>query len=140
LNSNGDSIGVGDTININSTNYNYGFNEIILNVSSLNCGFLESYTQMMIQLCSNPNIITPNGDGYNDYFVTSLASVNQFVNLSVTNRWGKTVYQTDNYDNKWNGVNNNGDKLKDGTYFYTLSLKDGKKSEQGMIVIINGLE
>ena len=48
-----------------------------------------------------PNIITPNGDGFNDNFVIKgledgAYPVNRFV---VYNRWGKKVYDTDNYVN-----------------------------------------
>ncbi len=67
-----------------------------------------------------PNIITPNGDGHNDYFdITNLTPQSYPKNtLAIYNRWGKKVYIKDNYYpevDKWDG---NG--LPDGTYFYVL--------------------
>ncbi len=59
------------------------------------------------------NIITPNGDGSNDYFVIeNLGTVNYLI---VYNRWGRVVYETANYKNDWNGGN-----LSDGVYYYLL--------------------
>ena len=37
------------------------------------------------------------------------------VHLTVFNRWGKEVYRSANYDNRWDG----GD-LPSGVYFYTI--------------------
>ena len=68
-----------------------------------------------------PNIITPNGDGINDYFdITNLTPDSYPRNaLVIFNRWGKKVYEKENYypdDDKWDGKG-----LPDGTYFYVLT-------------------
>ena len=62
------------------------------------------------------NVITPNGDLYNEYFVVEEEG-NDYgqLKLLIVNRWGKQVYFSDNYKNDWNG----GD-LSSGIYFYTL--------------------
>ncbi len=67
-----------------------------------------------------PNIITPNGDGFNDYFdITNLSPESYPQNtLVIYNRWGKKVYSKDTYNpkvDKWDG-----DGLPDGTYYYIL--------------------
>lgn len=67
-----------------------------------------------------PNIITPNGDGKNDYFdITNLNPQSYPTNtLVIYNRWGKKVYIKENYYpavDKWDG---NG--LPEGTYYYIL--------------------
>ena len=68
----------------------------------------------------NPgNIITPNGDGRNDVFEARLSGTAQ--RLQIFNRWGRKVYERDNYINEWNG----GD-LPAGTYFYRISAADGQ--------------
>jgi len=62
-----------------------------------------------------PNVITPNGDGMNDKFV--IDNIDKLVSstLIIYNRWGKKVYEADNYRNDWDGEN-----LADGVYFYVL--------------------
>ncbi|MEL0645764.1 gliding motility-associated C-terminal domain-containing protein, partial [Olleya sp. Ti.3.14] len=59
----------------------------------------------------------------------------------IFNRWGRIVYETENYDNTFNGVSNKtevgnqGEKLPVGTYFYVLKLTDDNKSYSGYIYI-----
>ncbi len=73
-----------------------------------------------------PNVITTNGDGLNDFFV--VVNLERFDNnVKVLNRWGKVVFEKDNYQNDWDGTNKNGKPLADGTYFYIITLKDGRE-------------
>ncbi|MGB3182484.1 MAG: gliding motility-associated C-terminal domain-containing protein [Cyclobacteriaceae bacterium] len=60
-----------------------------------------------------PNVITPNGDSFNENFVLPQAYLEQENTLSLFNRWGKPVYVVENYDNTFNGS-----KLVNGTYYY----------------------
>jgi gliding motility-associated-like protein len=60
-----------------------------------------------------PNIFTPNGDNINDYFELDESLVNS--KLTIYNRWGRLIYEFDNYINNWDGGN-----LPPGTYFYTI--------------------
>jgi len=77
-----------------------------------------------------PNIITPNGDAINDYFVINNLQSYPNSELSIFDRWGKQVYTTNNYQNNWNGGGQS-----DGVYFYILTLPTGKKY-QGFIQLI----
>jgi gliding motility-associated-like protein len=61
-----------------------------------------------------PNVITPNDDGKNDYFMLDEHLVGS-ATLKVINRWGKEVYYADSYENKWNA-----NDLADGIYFFVL--------------------
>lgn len=64
-----------------------------------------------------PNIFTPNGDGYNDYFV--IKNIGNYQNqLLITDRNGKVVYEKVNYQNDWDGRN-----LPNGVYFFVLKCK-----------------
>lgn len=76
-----------------------------------------------------PNIITPNGDGFNDYFI--IENIDRFPNnyIEIFNRWGTSVFKTSNYTNNWDGGN-----LADGTYFYVLRI--AHKEFQGSITIL----
>ena len=75
-----------------------------------------------------PNFITPNGDNVNDEFI--LQYVEDYEDLSqvtIFNRWGDRVWQSEPlYDNSnpWRGTNQNGTKLADGVYFYTIELRN----------------
>lgn len=65
-----------------------------------------------------PNVITPNGDGLNDFF--EIIGLYQFesVELQVFDRFKNLIYQNSNYQNNWE-VNST---VRDGTYFYILKL------------------
>ncbi|SEW53852.1 T9SS type B sorting domain-containing protein [Chitinophaga arvensicola] len=80
-----------------------------------------------------PNIITPNGDGKNDYFF--IPGLDKFPgsSLFIYNRWGNSVYQSKDYSNKWDG---NG--LNEGTYYYILKLNtpQGTRDYKGWVEIL----
>lgn len=69
-----------------------------------------------------PNVITPNGDGVNEFF--KLGNLEHHPNISVIiyDRWGKKVYENSNYNNQWKA-----DGVSDGTYFYIVDVPDDKK-------------
>jgi gliding motility-associated-like protein len=71
-----------------------------------------------------PSVITPNGDGKNDYFRISEFAGN--TELIIVNRWGNEEYSSNNYLNDWDGRNNKGSKLPEDTYFYILKFENGK--------------
>ncbi|MDM1384181.1 gliding motility-associated C-terminal domain-containing protein [Myroides marinus] len=88
------------------------------------------------------NLVTPDGDGKNDYFI--IDNINKFPNNSVEiyNRWGVKVYDTKNYDsagNVFRGYSdgrvtiNKGEKLPTGTYFYIVNYEFKDKSGSRMI-------
>ncbi|WP_452229849.1 MULTISPECIES: gliding motility-associated C-terminal domain-containing protein [unclassified Lacinutrix] len=86
------------------------------------------------------NGISPNGDGKNDVFV--IEGVELFRNsLQIYNRWGRMVYDAENYQNDWNGYTNKeiligkNKKLPVGTYFYLLILPDENKEYAGYLYI-----
>lgn len=73
-----------------------------------------------------PNIFTPNGDAANQYFEITLDEANKDItkpvnlyyertDLTIINRQGRVVFQSNNYQNDWDGG-----KLPDGVYFYVL--------------------
>ncbi len=85
--------------------------------------------------CFRPNLITPDGDGLDDVFIIPCAAGWPGSSILIFNRWGSTVFETDDYQNDWAG-NYNGQPLPPATYFYQLRLKDGKgTSLQGFVVI-----
>jgi gliding motility-associated-like protein len=76
-----------------------------------------------------PNVITPNGDGRNDLFVIN--NVRQGWKLDVFDRWGKRVFQSDNYQGNWGAEANN------ATYFYLLTSPEGRTCK-GWVQVLRG--
>ena len=42
--------------------------------------------------------------------------------MIIFNRWGDIVFEQRPYNNEWGGLNNNGQELPQGTYYYILRL------------------
>ncbi|MFM7839928.1 MAG: gliding motility-associated C-terminal domain-containing protein, partial [Chitinophagaceae bacterium] len=71
-----------------------------------------------------PDVITPNGDGFNDRWVIRHPSTLQ-LSVTVFNRWGQEVYKNSDYNNEWDGRGSGsflGKNLPNGTYFYVVEL------------------
>jgi len=101
------------------------------------CGVASDGITVIIEDCEIPNVITPNGDGQNDLFLTNYANHHNDVDLKIYNRWGRVVYKNANYDNTWNGVNMNGNKVAPGTYYYVMVWDNGEKDAHGTITVFD---
>jgi gliding motility-associated-like protein len=75
------------------------------------------------------NIITPNGDEYNEYFVIPEAEENY--SFEVYNRWGHQVFSDLHYKSNWNG---NG--LPNGVYFFLLKGEKKCLNYKGWVQLI----
>ena len=77
-----------------------------------------------------PNVFSPNGDGVNDYFYPRqllTRGVTTF-SMSIYNRWGQLLYQTNNIDGRgWDGSFNNIPQ-PESVYVYIIDVtfKDGQ--------------
>jgi gliding motility-associated-like protein len=75
-----------------------------------------------------PSGFTPNGDGINDMFIIPGMSEYTSIRLTIFNRYGNRVYESEQYENDWDGTSSkNGKILPDGTYFYVLELDGGER-------------
>lgn len=85
--------------------------------------------------CFRPNLITPDGDGLDDEFVIPCAAGWPGSAILIFNRWGATVFESNDYQNDWAGTYK-GQPLPPGTYFYQLRLNDGKGTVlQGYVAV-----
>jgi len=86
------------------------------------CG-QEGDILVTVQPCGTliPNIFTPNSDAQNKAFVIQGVQFFPGSSLTVWNRWGTIVFESDNYNNQWDG-----DDSPDGTYFYVFQRSDGE--------------
>jgi gliding motility-associated-like protein len=85
------------------------------------------------------NAISANGDELNKIFrIENIASTPDTQNNTVTiyNRWGSKVFEIENYNNTdrvFKGLNDNGNELPSGTYFYKIQFTSGRSSESGYL-------
>lgn len=85
-----------------------------------------------------PNIITPNSDSSNDFFVPIVIEGISEANITIINRWGNIMYESDDLNLGWNGKVNNVD-CADGTYFWKVTYTDqlGASGEKhGFVVVV----
>ncbi|MDX2359846.1 MAG: gliding motility-associated C-terminal domain-containing protein [Crocinitomicaceae bacterium] len=112
-----------DTLTFPATDLNDNLN--IFSVSVVDqCGkIVDSEAIFVYNQCPlhPPNIITANGDNINDFFIIKNLYDYDRVQLQIFNRWGNVVFETENYQNDWDGKDMAGHELVDGTYFYTLT-------------------
>jgi len=110
--------------------------ENIVTVTATDECTLQESTDMIVDIINCKvdiiNIITPNGDDKNDFLI--FKGIDNFPNnrLTVLNRWGKTIFEKDNYQNDWNGEDSS-----EGTYFYVLELNNSvKKIHKGTFTLL----
>ena len=78
-------------------------------------------------------VITPNNDGNNDYFlIENISSLSNY-ELYIYNSEQELVYQTTNYNNDWNG---NAKSLPEGTYYFVLKTENAGEQQKGFISIV----
>jgi gliding motility-associated-like protein len=108
-----------------------GENIFLWTVHNGNC---ESGAEVIISVYDPfiPSVITPNGDGKNDYF--KISEIIGQVELIIFNRWGNEEYSNSNYLNDWAGRNNKGEELSNDTYFYVLKFGN-VKIKKGSVLI-----
>ncbi len=70
------------------------------------------------------NVITPNGDGYNDRWQISFLDLEGPCEATIINRWGAKVFESSNYKNTWDGTYE-GNPLQEGSYYYILKCDKG---------------
>ncbi len=72
---------------------------------------------------SLPNVFTPNNDMYNDFFRPFPYTSVDHVDMTIFNRWGGVVFETNDPDINWDGKDaNTGAMCSDGVYFYVCKV------------------
>lgn len=88
------------------------------------CAFEET-VHVPVYTLVVPNVFTPEGSpGFNDEFVVGFGEdlltageAGQKIQLTVVNRWGKSVYESDDYQNDWKGHD-----LEGGVYYVHIKV------------------
>lgn len=82
-----------------------------------------------------PNLITPNGDGENDFWVISELKDLDKYDLTITDYTGKIIFESSNYTNNWNATDNS-TELPEGIYYYKLKNRSSDQVIKGFIQVI----
>ena len=115
------------TININSAG-NYWVQVKVTPCSTVKDSIQINYISEIDYFV--PNVITPNHDGKNDAF--ELANIVPGTTVNIYNSWGGLIYESENYQNDWEGSN-----ITDGIYYYHVSnSKTCVKEYKGWLQVI----
>jgi gliding motility-associated-like protein len=100
------------------------------------CTTVKDSLTLVIEPCdlTVPNVITPNGDGQNDFF--KIPNIEFYPNstMIIYNRWGEKVYKNENYENNWDGGN-----CAAGVYYYIFTINYGAHSGKLETKAMNGI-
>jgi gliding motility-associated-like protein len=70
-----------------------------------------------------PNVFSPNGDDLNDLFIPFKYRYVESIDMKIYNRWGGLVFETQDPDVLWNGLNkDSGEICTDGVYYYVAKV------------------
>ncbi len=90
--------------------------------------FEEVEKEIFVEKIIPPNVITPNGDSFNNRFV--VGNQRQGWELAIYNRWGEEVFRAKNYQNEWDG----GD-VPGGQYLYIITSPNGETCRGWVLVM-----
>jgi gliding motility-associated-like protein len=103
--------------------------------SSAGCVDTSSVFVKVLKAPRVPNIFTPNGDGINDRWLIEFLETYPNCVVEVYTPAGQLVYRNVGYLTAWDGTRN-GKPLPDGTYYYIIDPKNGRKIQTGSVTII----
>ena len=77
-----------------------------------------------------PTVFSPNGDGINDNFVPqiSIYSPSNY-ELYIYNRWGQLIFETNNPNEAWDGLDRSGNSVQEDVYVYKLIVEGEEPSD-----------
>jgi gliding motility-associated-like protein len=110
----------------------------LLALDSNGCLFRDSMWVRVVdpEVVRIPNIITPNGDGDNEFWdLYELFEYNQR-SVNIYNRASELVYSSGAYKNNWDGKDNQGAELPVGIYFYHLKHNVTGEEHRGFVQIM----
>lgn len=131
----------GSMLNVDYTGNTFSGTDILL-ISV--CDFAGSCAEQQIEIevigeVKIYNAVSPNGDGKNDIFFLEFINLmedTQENQVIIYNRWGSKVFNVANYDNQTNvfkGLNNNGNPLPSGIYYYEIQFRSGRAGMKGYL-------
>lgn len=104
-----------------------------LQVTSVNgCTAEDSVLVYVIKRLYIPSSFTPNSDGHNDTFQIYNAD-QRIERMRIYNRWGELIFQSDGYDQPWDGTYKNA-PVPAGSYPYVI--KTAEEEINGTVLLL----
>jgi gliding motility-associated-like protein len=124
---------------LNFDNGIYDYTIVAIEQNGGNNATSTSNTVRLIQapVVYPPNAFTPNADGLNETYKTSLAFVKTF-NLAIYNRWGEKIFETNDKYQGFNGFYDSKPSQSD-VYFYLINytgFDDSVHTKKGNITLL----
>lgn len=94
--------------------------------------YIDGISIQKVPVPEMPNVFTPNQDGTNDFIDFSKYCISNECHVTVLNRWGNVVFDSNDGSFIWNGQIQN-EVLSDGVYFYVLETNSITK--QGFVYL-----
>jgi gliding motility-associated-like protein len=69
-----------------------------------------------------PNVFTPNGDNINDTWNLESTFLYSDSEIRIYGRYGRLLFQSVGYNIPWDGKNENGNDVPEGSYFYHIEI------------------
>lgn len=83
-----------------------------------------------------PNVITPNGDDFNETWdISPVIEAYGVCSVNIYDKTGNLVYESASYDNLWSGTFGGG-VLPSGVYYYSITANNGDYSTNGSINLL----
>jgi gliding motility-associated-like protein len=82
------------------------------------------------------NFVSPNSGGGNSYWVIQNIEHYPEARVTIFDISGVQVFSTTNYQNNWDGRNQNGEALPDGTYYYIVTFPKDNRTYKGAILVL----
>ena len=89
-----------------------------------------------------PNVVTPDGDQYNQtFFPVFTSGVDPYdYHLTIFNRWGEIIFESYNYNFGWNCRYGSRDVVQDGVYVWQIEfgekLSDKRQMHRGHVTVL----
>lgn len=68
---------------------------------------------------------SPNGDGFKDFFLPSALTAEDVFLMKIVSQSGRTIFTTNDIENPWNGLDNQGFPMDEGKYTWEVIKQDG---------------
>ena len=116
---------IADSLDQNTTvtGLNLGLNTFTWYVSNGVCPIDSGTVRVFYDMLTIPNAFSPNGDGINDQFNIKGFELYSDATITILDRWGETIYFTDQPTEAWDGTYNGKEAVED-TYFYILYINE----------------
>ena len=125
----------GDEDTLTYTFNSSGTYNIVLKRENVLC-YVEQSIQVIVNDCPGiiywiPNTFTPDGNEFNQTFGPVIFDKNliNYFNLKIYNRWGQTVWESNDINSKWDGYYK-GKLCQDGVYNWTVEIGLSKNSKK----------